>query len=398
MTNCYERGALAPRFALLYSTHMKVCIITGIFEPESGGPATYAPRIAAELVRMGHTVTLVTYAPRTSGTVVREYPFEVIRVPRGNKILNRIRFFFACLFAVRASDCVYMLDWFAAGVPAMAAAVVCRKSYVVRVGGDYLWEQKYLESGESPITLRQFYESGMHARRKYRFYAASIRQVLSRARHVICNAEEMRDLYVQYWNLDPSRVSVIFNPIPQGSVSRETESSRHEFVFWGRFIVMKNIPTLLRAFAQARIPRDYVLTLIGAGPRRREVEMLIEELSVRDRVTLVPALSQEEVLSRVRGARAFVLPSWTDISPNQVHEALSIGLLSIVTKENFLSIKSQLPRMIDPSSVDDITLALEEVADDVTFAKYREAFLAITIDQSWEKAATDHMAIFERIV
>ena len=39
---------------------MNVLVVTGIFPPDIGGPASYVPSISSELVKRGHKITLVT--------------------------------------------------------------------------------------------------------------------------------------------------------------------------------------------------------------------------------------------------------------------------------------------------------------------------------------------------
>lgn len=378
---------------------MKLCIISGIFAPESGGPGTYAPKIAEALASDGYAVTVVTFSSYASYPGDSSYPFRLIRVVRGNKLLNRIRFFFACFQHVRQSDCVYMLDWFAAGLPASLVARIFKKPYVVRVGGDYLWEQRYLESGAKPVSLSDFYEKGLYRRHSYRAYAGAIGRVLHGAAHVVFNAEKMRDLYIRFYGIQKNLSSVIPNPVPRAELaSVRRDAPTKEFVFWGRFIVMKNLTTLVRAFAAAKIPSEFTLALIGDGPRKKEIEELVKELDIEKRVTILPAMPQRDALERVKNARAFVLTSWTDISPNQVYEALAIGLPAIVTKENYLSVADVLPMTVDPNSVEDIAGALEVAARDEEYRLFSEAFLRINFKQSWFDAAAQHRAIFEKVV
>ena len=145
----------------------------------------------------------------------------------------------------KTCDLIYTLDWFAAGLPVALAAKLRGKPYVVRVGGDYLWEQKYLESGQKPVTLREFYTSGIYRRSGYAIAFRLIRFVLSGARHVVFNSNAQRELYVRFYGLAPARVSTIFNPVPEvSSAAKNDASRRNEFVYWGRFIVMKiSIPS-----------------------------------------------------------------------------------------------------------------------------------------------------------
>ncbi len=377
---------------------MKIVITTGIFEPESGGPAMYAPALARKLVEAGHAVTVITFSDQEYIQSDVQYPFKLIRVVRGNKILNRLRFFNTLMRHARGCDLIYTLDWFAVGLPAAFASARLRIPYVVRVGGDYAWEQKYLESGAKPIPLAQFYERGIYREFPYSMYFRIIRFVLSHARHVVFNSDRERSLYEQFFAPPSNRTSVIYNPRPHIADHKRPEGTpSKEFVYWGRLIEMKNVESLVRAFARANIP-DYTLAIIGDGTHKNAIEKLVHGLNIGERVTIAPSMPQSAVFDRIKHARAFILPSWTDISPNQVFEALSLGLPALVTKENYLPIRDQLPAMIDPASVDDIARGLEMLADDQRYADFATRFLAIQFDYDWNAVTQQHEALFNRIV
>ena len=378
---------------------MRVLITTGIFEPEVGGPATYAPKLASMVQAGGNEVTVLTFSEKSHYDSDKKYTFKLMRIVRGNRILNRIRFFFAVLREAKKCDLIYTLDWFAAGLPVALAAKLLGKPYVVRVGGDYLWEQKYLESGQRPVTLREFYTSGIYRRSGYAIAFRLIRFVLSGARHVVFNSNAQRELYVRFYGLAPARVSAIFNPVPEISAAVKNDAPRkNEFVYWGRFIVMKNLDTLIRAFARARIPEDYRLLLIGDGPRKVALEQLAKDLGLEKRVIFERPLSRDQVLQRIKDSRAFVLPSWTDISPNQVAEALALGLPGLVTRENYLSIADRLPETLDPHSVEDVAGKLEKLADEGYYREYTKKWQAISFSHDWNAVYREHRSLFEKIV
>src|SRR5438034_11554761 len=65
------------------ATHsMNVLMITGIFPPDIGGPATYVPTMASELVKRGHKITVVTLSDRLDHDD-GSYNFPVHRIRRG---------------------------------------------------------------------------------------------------------------------------------------------------------------------------------------------------------------------------------------------------------------------------------------------------------------------------
>ncbi|MCR4281167.1 MAG: glycosyltransferase family 4 protein [Candidatus Kaiserbacteria bacterium] len=376
---------------------MKILIVTGIFEPESGGPATYAPKIAEKLIGAGHQVSVITYSVKSQYDFDSQYKFKLKRIKRGNKLFNRVRMFTAVFTESDGADVVYMLDWFAAGLPGAIASRMRGVPYVVRVGGDYLWEQKYLESDAVPVSLLDFYKHGLYSKMSYRPFFWLIRWVLTEASKVIFNSDKQRELYEEYYGL--SNAATVYNPVPRMETQDVSRGkATHEFVYCGRFIVMKNLTALIRAFAQARIPNDYKLSLIGDGPRKAELARLVETLGLQERVKIQQSMRLPDLFQRIKDCRAFILPSWTDISPNQVYEAMAIGLPAVVTQENYLSIRNQLPEMIDPNSIDDISAKLEMLADDAKYRVFAEAFRAISFKNTWDDVAREHLKIFNEVI
>src|SRR3989344_3032927 len=141
---------------------MRILIVTGIFEPEIGGPAEYTPKLAAGLIERGHEVKVLTYSASAFGGDAK-YPFPLERVVRTNKLSNYARFFLAALRNVPHYDIIYSLDWFTAGLPLALASRLAGKKYLLRIGGGYIWE-KYLNDGNPPVTLIDFYKRGIHKR------------------------------------------------------------------------------------------------------------------------------------------------------------------------------------------------------------------------------------------
>ena len=60
---------------------MRLLLITGIFPPDIGGPATYVPQLAGALAARGHQITVLTLSDRLDHDD-GHYPFAVVRLPR----------------------------------------------------------------------------------------------------------------------------------------------------------------------------------------------------------------------------------------------------------------------------------------------------------------------------
>jgi len=376
---------------------MRILITTGIFEPESGGPATYTPNIARKLVEAGHTVTVVTYSDKAEYDFDGEYPFKLIRVMRRGgvlgKLINYIRFFFVVMRELKQSDFVYSLDWLAAGLPVLLATQLRRKKYIVRVGGGYIWE-KYLEQDNLPLSLREFYQRGLYRQYPVLFYL--IRTVLRSAQVVVFNSKEQARLFGPQYGLKKDNVAVIENPMSAVSDAVVRTEHTKEIIFAGRLIVMKNVESLVLAFKRAELS-GYRLTIIGAGPREQKIRALIKKIGVENTVHIEKPLRQQELYERIKNCAFVVIPSWTDISPNQAYELLAYKIPFIITKENYLSIKDQFPVTIDPQRVQDIVEKLQKVTKPVGYRKFEEAFNTISFTRSWDDVRTEHLAIFETL-
>lgn len=104
---------------------MRVLLATGLYPPESGGPATYTRLMEERLPALGFEVSVL--------------PFRTVRhLP---KFVRHVAYFFKVLSMARGVDVVYAQDTVSVGLPAAVAASLCGKKFLVRVPGDYAWEQ-----------------------------------------------------------------------------------------------------------------------------------------------------------------------------------------------------------------------------------------------------------------
>ena len=78
-------------------------------------------------------------------------------------------------------------------------------------------------------------------------------------------------------------------------------------LFVGQFREYKGLPFLIQAMTQ--IQGDVIATLVGDGPCRTEVERLIQETGLTDRIFLPGRLSDEEIIAHYHACDLFVLPS-----------------------------------------------------------------------------------------
>jgi glycosyltransferase involved in cell wall biosynthesis len=101
----------------------------------------------------------------------------------------------------------------------------------------------------------------------------------------------------------------------------------------GRLVRVKGQALLLEALSQLAaegVPAR--LTIVGDGPKRRDLERLAHEHDVADRVTFAGSVGQDEIVSYYERADVFCLPSFGEGVPVVLMEAMAAGLPVVTTR------------------------------------------------------------------
>ncbi|MBQ8797848.1 MAG: glycosyltransferase family 4 protein [Oscillospiraceae bacterium] len=122
---------------------------------------------------------------------------------------------------------------------------------------------------------------------------------------------------------------IIFNEVAEGFFEVERNYVKNVITV-GRLTEQKNHPMLIRAFAKIadKYPEQKLL-IYGKGDKKEQLESLIRELGMEDRVLLMGATT--DVPGVLAKAQTFVLSSDYEGMPNALMEALAVGVPSIST-------------------------------------------------------------------
>ncbi len=115
---------------------------------------------------------------------------------------------------------------------------------------------------------------------------------------------------------------------PLGETADKLGPLRHPvFLFVGRLVPEKGIPTLLRACTvlARRGLRDFSLLMVGGGPHQEELQELARESGIAHLVTWKGRVAYEELGAYYQGCDVFVLPSLEDTWGITVLEAMLFG-------------------------------------------------------------------------
>jgi glycosyltransferase involved in cell wall biosynthesis len=298
---------------------VRVLIVSGIWPPDVGGPASHAPDVAEFLRGRGHEVEVVT----TADAPPAARPYAVRAVPRHHRAgVRHYRGAALVHHRARNADVVYTTGMF--GRSAVGSALA-RKPYVVKLTADPAFERSRRRGFvEGDVDDFQVHAGGPTV--ALLRFARDVE--LRHAAHVFTPSAYLRELALG-WGVAPDRVSVLPNPSPVLGELGQRDELRREFglngatlAFGGRLTAQKSLERVLEVVAGA----DGVnLVIAGEGPEREPLRTRAGELGIGDRVTFLGAQPRERIIELFHAADATILASSWENFPHTVVEALAVG-------------------------------------------------------------------------
>jgi glycosyltransferase involved in cell wall biosynthesis len=299
---------------------MKLLIATGLYAPEIGGPATYTAFLEKHLPRQGVAFEVLPYS------VVRGYP----------KIFRHLVYLIKLMLHSRGVTAFYALDTVSVGLPVCTASFLLRKPYLLRVPGDYAWEQGQQRYGVT-ASLDDF-QSTERLPLQVRILVSIQRWVARRALHIIVPSEYMKWI-VAGWGVDMERITRIYSVLKDVVVTEPREVLRETFGYQdfvvttaGRLVPWKGMKVLIDAVVSMRTNSVPVtLEIIGDGVCREELSAHVAKLGAEAHVHVRGMVSREELARRITASDAFVLNTAYEGLSHQLLEVMSIGVPIVTT-------------------------------------------------------------------
>ena len=372
---------------------LKILITTGIYPPESGGPATYVKNLAQVLVRQNHQVGVITYSDQDKYDGDDSLDYKLIRIKRGNKFLNYINFFRSVLKNIKDFDLVYCFDHFSAGIPSVLAAKLKSKKIAIRIGGDFIWE-RYLRITKKGITLRDYYLQNLHRKDWFRFLIIKI--VFKFTDLIVFTTKFQREIFEKYYNLNPQKIKYIHNPFSVEKKSSSDIIRSKNILFVGRVIEKNNIRRMISVFNS--VDQDkFKLVIIGQGEIKEGLEKIVRADGSAN-IVFKGRLSREEVLKEMKEAHAMVFPSYTDISPNTVLECITTNTPFILTTEQgFDWLKGKVSEF-NPLEDEEMRDCLEKVINPEFYKEYQEKIKELDYNYTYQEAIKDTLSLFQELL
>jgi glycosyltransferase involved in cell wall biosynthesis len=243
-----------------------------------------------------------------------------------------------------------------------------------------------------------------------RYYGGIFRAVREADAVIAVSHATARDL-VELADAAPEKTHVIHEGVDDGLAPMDPDEARHgvaqRFGVEGRYALFvgtleprKNVPTLLRAFAQ--LHRDFPVRLVLAGARgwlSEDIFRTLRDLALADGVAFLGPVPPEELRPLYCGAEVLVLPSLYEGFGLPPLEAMACGTPVVVSAAGALpEVVGDAGLVVNPEDPDDLAAALGWVLGNPAFqAELARRGLRRAEEFSWERAARETLAIYERV-
>lgn len=394
----FSWGRIASAFGELFRRSfppLHILIASPMFPPDIGGPGGYAKNLAEHMSAKGCKVSVLSYGQN----LTRLNLVSIVKVSHAwVSGFKHIVYLFKAWRMLGQSDVAVALDPVIVGGPVAVACWLRRKPLVIRVEGDFLWEW-YSERIGQEIILREFYEK-FGARRlsvKERLMYKIARWVFSQSRRIVFSSQWRKAMFELGYPLRSEQAAIIDSPWPK--VGAGGSDRNRILVFAGRFVRVKNLLRLIRAFLAADAEKKWRLELIGEGPQKQEIEKIIRESGTGGRITITPPMPHSELMEKISSAYAFLLPSLSDVSPNVILDCLATATPFLLTRETgFYETLKDIGLFADPRDETGIASKIRELLDSGFYAAYRERLKQFCKVRSWDEVASDWLLLVRAVL
>jgi glycosyltransferase involved in cell wall biosynthesis len=283
---------------------MRIVIASGIYPPDIGGPATYSQLIAREFIKCGIGVKVICYSDKKYGPGDKNEKFKIIRIKRNKNALLRYFVYFLHLFkASLNTDVIYAQGSLSAGFPAMWVSKILGKKFVIKIVGDYAWEQ-----GVNQFRIKDLIEEFQN--KKYCGKVERIRQIQKKvcknANKIIVPSEFLKKI-VKGWGINENKIEMIYNAFSKPEKIKSVKLDGDVIISGGRLEPWKGMDTL---------------------------KQIMPDLSKENpgfKLIIASKLSHSELMGYLKASKIFVLNTGYEGLSHIILEAIACGLPVITT-------------------------------------------------------------------
>ena len=294
-----------------------VLLISGIYPPDTGGPASFTEDFSKWVSHKNDKVSIITYTDGTSETKYLDST-KIIYIHRHKNLSKRYTYFVWTI--LRNYDSSVRVLAVGAFVEILLASLVRNIKYTIKIPGDIVWERAR-NSKVTELNIYDFQHSTLKF--KYRIFRRLFTLSITRAKNVVVPSEVLQKL-VRNWIGNRKPIDLIYNSIDPSKFSAENPvSKKFDLITACRLVPWKGVDEIIQCCKDLNL----TLGIAGEGPEEDRLKQLASKLGAA--VTFLGQVPKEEISEFYKSGEIFVLNSSYEGLPHALLEAKAIGLLCI---------------------------------------------------------------------
>lgn len=348
---------------------MHVLLVTSIFPPEIGGPATYTYELARDL-RTEIPVTVVAFGEKLTPLAGVRLCRLPLRYPFLGSLFRQWRLFRTLLREIRSDTLVYAQEPVVVGWMTRWACALKRRPYFLKFVGDTSWESAF--SSEKTRKFLDEFLASPDAGLLTRLHRWIQGMAFQGASKIFVPSDYLKRVIEKHYHLPSRHIEVIPNAVAPKKIKTIAVQCREKsIVSVGRLVPWKNMAGVIRAFSI--LPhKDITLKIIGSGPEMPLLQALVGSLNLKGRVEFCGRLSHTETLQQVARSELFVLNSLYEGLPHTVLEAMLVRTPVIATAipgTNEVAFQEDTALTVPPLNDQALAAAMNRLLSDITLRR-----------------------------
>ena len=294
---------------------MNVLLVSGIYPPDIGGPATYIPELEKHLKILGHDVQVISLSDSPKISKMK-YPTNIFLKRNINKSIRFPLTVIGIFFLSINKDVIFVNGLYE---EAACALFFTKKRKIAKIVGDPIWE-RLKNKQKIDYSIEKFQQISLpnsaKVQRKFLIWALNTFDVIT------CPSAPLQGM-IRKWGVK-SNIEVILNGVKTNGFKQNLEK-RNSLLTVSRLVSWKNIDIILEAISHT----EYHVIIAGDGPERIALETRAKELN--SSAVFVGEVGPEQIQKLMDESKYFILLSEYEGMSFALLEALNHGMVPIVS-------------------------------------------------------------------
>jgi glycosyltransferase involved in cell wall biosynthesis len=239
--------------------------------------------------------------------------------------------------------------------------------------------------------------------KQFYYFKYILPKFLRRIDKIITDSNHVKDLLMEFYGLEREKIKVIYCGISDIFFTEGISNNTGNYLLYvGRITSTKNIVGILEAFnfihKNYRLPLRLKITSAGA-----DIIAILRHIGCNEKlldfIEFIPHPSDAELLNLYKDALAFIFPSLSEGFGIPPLEAMACGCPAVVSDvRSIREICADAAYYVDPYNAESIADGIYRVATD---SELRQRLVTKGLQRtrlfSWERAAKEHIKVFEEV-